>query len=97
MLVGKRLEVLEHFYFCFLVACYIKRKQCRLNDDQAFRRLMNDWLTGIQYTQYFDRSLNCEVAWLKTELPQRSASEIIIMLNRIYYALIQEQSSLKRK
>ncbi|WP_042937585.1 hypothetical protein [Klebsiella pneumoniae] len=96
MLVRKRLELLEHFYFCFLVACNLKRKQHSHLNDNVIKQFMYEWLTTAEQSQIFHRSLSIEVKWLKSELLTLTVQEIISILNRIYYALAQEQLKLNK-
>lgn len=96
MLVGKRLDILEHFYFCLLVACNLKRKQLLRSNDNIIKQFMREWLTTAEQSQNFHQSLKVEVTWLKSELLTSTVKEIISVLNRIYYALVQEQSTLKK-
>lgn len=90
MSVGKRLQQLEHFYFCFLVACKIRLKQQTDDSEKAIKIFMDDWLTAALDIKFFDGSLLKEIVWLKYEILIQPSVNILRMLDKIHCALLAE-------
>lgn len=85
------LLILNHFYYCFLLA--IKLRKCDLPsaDDVNQKIFMKHWLSSTQKKRLFDKLIYDEIQWLLESLSDKGKSfqEFEYNIELIYYRSLE--------
>ena len=68
------LIILNHFYYCFLLAIKLRKCNLPLVDGINSKVFMKQWLSTAQNNRLFDRLIYDEIQWLLDSLSDRKTT-----------------------
>lgn len=75
------LIILNHFYYCFLLAIKIRKCNLLSFDDAESKIFIKNWLSKARERQLFDKLAHDEIRWLQESISENDMTCLVFEFN----------------